>query len=76
MSPSAKKPSGLYRTASNVRGARLVGGWIVLADGTQVGLASFAGSPVPAPPLDMSTRTTTILGAKVTAAPAAPGDAW
>jgi serine/threonine-protein kinase len=72
----AKKPSGLYRTTATVRGARLVGGWIVLADGTQVGLATFAGTSVPAPPLDMGSRSATVYGAELTAQPAAPGAAW
>ena len=30
-------PSGLYRATADVRDAKLVGGWIVLADGDQVG---------------------------------------
>jgi serine/threonine-protein kinase len=72
----ATKPSGFYRTAANVRGAKVVGGWIVLADGTQVGLASFAGSIVPAPRLDVESGRATVFGAEVTANPANPGDAW
>lgn len=31
------KPSGLYQSIANVRGATVKAGWIVLADGTQVG---------------------------------------
>jgi serine/threonine-protein kinase len=34
----AKKPSGLYRTAAKVRNAKVVGSWIVLPDGRQVGV--------------------------------------
>ena len=69
----AKKPSGLYRTTANVRGARLDGGWIVLSDGTQVGLATYAGSTVPVSPLDTATRTTEFYGEKVTAVAVEPG---
>jgi serine/threonine-protein kinase len=72
----ATKPSGFYRTAADVRGARVVGGWIVLADGTQVGLASFAGTSVPAPRLDVQSGRATVFGADLTASPANPGDAW
>jgi len=31
------KPSGLYQSIATVRGATIKAGWIVLADGTQVG---------------------------------------
>lgn len=57
-----KKPSGLYRTAARVRGAQVEGSWIVLADGTQVGVLSREGVPAPAPPLDVSGGTVTIDG--------------
>jgi hypothetical protein len=70
---TVKKPSGLYRATTDVRGARLDGGWIVLADGTQVGLATFAGSPVPVGRLDLNSRTTTIFGERITASPVTPG---
>ncbi|MEV6306626.1 protein kinase [Actinoplanes sp. NPDC051861] len=62
-----KKPSGLYRTAARVRGAQLDGGWIVLADGRQVGVLAVNGVPAPAPPLDLTTRTTTVDGETVPA---------
>ena len=42
----AQKPSGLYRFANRVRGAKIVGGWIVLKDGRQVGLATVDGKIV------------------------------
>lgn len=69
------RPSGLYRASADVRGAKLVGGWIVLADGTQVGLATFAGSVVPVEPLDLPSGTVTLYGARITARPATPGAA-
>ncbi|MEO3814927.1 hypothetical protein ABGB17_38525 [Sphaerisporangium sp. B11E5] len=49
--PRVKKPSGLYRASAVVRGARVVGGWIRLPDGRQVGLVDIAGTPSPAPAL-------------------------
>lgn len=52
VAPVAKKPSGLYRASAVVRGARIDGGWIVLADGRQVGMVNFAGSSEAAPAID------------------------
>ncbi|MFC6081410.1 hypothetical protein [Sphaerisporangium aureirubrum] len=49
--PLVKKPSGLYRATAVVRGARVVGGWIKLPDGQQVGVVNIAGTPSPAPTL-------------------------
>ncbi|MDH2429850.1 hypothetical protein [Sphaerisporangium sp. TRM90804] len=49
--PLVKKPSGLYRAVATVRGARLVGGWIVLPSGRQVGLVAADGSSSRAPEL-------------------------
>jgi serine/threonine-protein kinase len=68
-----KKPSGLYRSTADVRGARLDGAWIVLADGTQVGLATYAGSTVPVAPLNTATRTTELYGERITAIDVEPG---
>ncbi|WP_431895908.1 hypothetical protein [Nonomuraea sp. bgisy101] len=52
--PTVKKPSGLYRATSQVRGARYRAGWIVLPrpDGNgfvQVGAMVKNGEPVPVP---------------------------
>jgi hypothetical protein len=66
----AKKPSGLYRFAGRVRGARIVGGWIVLKDGRQVGLAKVDGQPVRPSALDVTTGRATVGGETVTAVPA------
>ncbi|WP_336212111.1 hypothetical protein [Nonomuraea sp. LPB2021202275-12-8] len=46
---TVKKPSGLYRATQAVRGSKIVGGWIVLPSGRQVGAISFDGLPEPAP---------------------------
>jgi hypothetical protein len=69
---AVKKPSGLYRATNNVRNARLVGGWIVLADGTQVGVVSIGGVPNAAPPLDVNAGSATVDGTPVTASEVDP----
>jgi hypothetical protein len=65
----AKPPSGLYRAAATISGARVVAGWIVLADGTQVGILTRADSPAPAPRLDPKTGVASVDGTPLTAAP-------
>jgi serine/threonine-protein kinase len=60
--PAVHKPSGLYRAIAEVRGAKIKAGWIVLADGSQVGsVESRPDSAVPfatrAPRLDVTTGT-------------------
>lgn len=65
--PKVAKPSGLYRATATVRGASIVGGWIVLPDGTQVGVLSRDGKPEPAPAIDLSTGTVTIDGTRLVA---------
>ncbi|WP_395111103.1 hypothetical protein [Actinomadura sp. SCN-SB] len=69
---AVQAPSGLYRATSAVRGARLVGGWIVLPSGDQVGVVSLAGTPRPAPPLDPAAGAVTVDGARIPVAPADP----
>jgi hypothetical protein len=49
--PTVSPPSGLYRAAAQVRGAEVVGGWIVLATGEQVGMIDFGDHEESAPPL-------------------------
>jgi hypothetical protein len=61
------KPSGLYRAASEVSGAKVVGGWIVLPDGSQVGLGTVDGAVREASGLDPSSGTATIGGVAVRA---------
>ncbi len=67
-------PSGLYRASAEVRGARIVAGWIVLADGSQVGLVDTGdpdagGTAAPAPTLDPATGTATVDGTPLNATP-------
>jgi hypothetical protein len=50
-------PSGLYRAAAEVRGAQVVGGWIVLENGKQVGMVNYGDHEDTAPPLTGTTAT-------------------
>jgi hypothetical protein len=66
------KPSGLFQSIANVRGATIKAGWIVLADGTEVGSlnpdVNAAGSvSQAAPKLDLSTLTANDNGTTITA---------
>jgi hypothetical protein len=63
------KPSGLYRASQSVRGAKVVAGWIVLPDGSQVGILDTDGVPAAAPLLDPSTLSASLNGAALTAVP-------
>jgi hypothetical protein len=69
---TVQAPSGLYRATSTVRGARLVGGWIVLPGGDQVGIVSLAQNPRPAPVLDPAAGAVTVDGVRIPVAPADP----
>jgi hypothetical protein len=68
------KPSGLFQSIASVRGATIKAGWIVLADGTEVGSlnpdenAANAVSQA-APKLDLSTLTADDDGTTITATP-------
>jgi hypothetical protein len=64
---AVKKPSGLYRFAAKVRDAEIVGGWIVLDNGSQVGLATVSGVQTRPSALDLTTRTAKINGIMVSA---------
>lgn len=68
----AKKPSGLYRATTEVRGAEVDGGWIVLPDGSQVGILKRDGKPAPAPRLDPETGAVPFDGGRLTARPVVP----
>ncbi|MFH9549489.1 hypothetical protein [Streptomyces sp. NPDC017435] len=68
----AKKPSGLWRATATVRSAKIDGGWIVLKDGTQVGIVTRDGEPAPAPRIDPETGAVTVDGQRLTARPATP----
>jgi hypothetical protein len=66
------KPSGLFQSIAVVRGATLKAGWIVLANGTQVGSLmpnENAASPTSqaAPKLDLSNLTAQYDGTSITA---------
>ncbi|MGW6061440.1 hypothetical protein [Streptomyces sp. NPDC055189] len=68
----AKKPSGLYRATTEVRGAEIDGGWIVLPDGRQVGILKEDGKAQPAPRLDPETGAVPFDGGELTARPVVP----
>ncbi|MEU7577379.1 hypothetical protein AB0B50_07230 [Streptomyces sp. NPDC041068] len=68
----AEKPSGLYRATTEVRGAKLDGGWIVLPDGSQVGILNRDGEPGKAPRIDPGTGTVRVDGDDITARPVTP----
>ncbi|MDN5933310.1 MAG: hypothetical protein L0I24_19970, partial [Pseudonocardia sp.] len=55
---TAVPPSGLYEGRADVRGAVARIGWILLPDGTQVGVRDVGGLLSPAPPLDVGDATT------------------
>ena len=68
------RPSGLFESITDVRGATVKAGWIVLANGTQVGSLNpnlNAAHPVSqaAPKLDLSTLTANDGGVTLTAVP-------
>ena len=68
------KPSGLFQSIAVVRGATVKAGWIVLANGTQVGSLepdpnAAAPSAQTAPKLDLSTLTAQDGDATLTATP-------
>ena len=64
---AVSKPSGLYRAAAQVRNAKVVGGWIVLPDGSQVGVLDRDGVASDAPPIDPATGAVTVDGTALTA---------
>lgn len=68
----AIKPSGLYRATATVRDAQVDGGWIVLRDGSQVGVLTKDGKPSPAPEIDPETGVVTVDGQQLTARPVTP----
>jgi hypothetical protein len=59
-------PAGLYRARARVRGAVTTIGWIVLGNGSQVGIAD-DGTPAPAPRLDTVRGRAVLSGVTVTA---------
>jgi len=67
--PIVTAPSGLYRSVANVRNAQVVGGWIVLPGGRQVGIVTKEGRPSTATRLNTESLTATVDGTQITAAP-------
>jgi hypothetical protein len=61
----AKKPAGLYRA----RGSKTTIGWIVLPDGSQVGVRTTGNNSAPAPTLDPDRAEVRIDGQTLTAEP-------
>ncbi len=59
-------PSGLWRAAATIRGAKVLAGWIVLPNGDQVGMVNNGGKETTAPPLQ-STHKAPIDGGTLTA---------
>ena len=59
----AKAPAGLYRGEGGVTTL----GWILLPDGTQVGIARSASGTAPAPALDPAKGSVTVGGKRITA---------
>jgi hypothetical protein len=70
--PTVHKPSGLYKATAKVRRVPLVSTWIVLPDGSQIGVALIDGKPRPAPKLDRASGRATVDGTPVTATPVDP----
>jgi hypothetical protein len=65
--PTAKKPAGLYRAAPKVKGKTAKVGWIVLPDGSQVGILTTDEDSAAAPALDAAAGTATVDGVPVPA---------
>ena len=68
------KPSGLFQSIATVRGATVKAGWIVLANGTQVGslnpnVTAATQKSQAAPKLDLSNLTANDGGVTLTATP-------
>ncbi len=63
----------IYRATDEVRKAGIDGGWIMLPDGTQIGIVTWNGKPIPAPPLDPAFNSTIVNGVTITAEPVVPG---
>ncbi len=68
---TAEPPSGPYRSAEELRN-RLDASWVVMPDGTQVGVDRTGGTRRPAQPFDLATGTTTVDGTSVTVELAQP----
>ncbi|GEL16779.1 hypothetical protein PA7_06160 [Pseudonocardia asaccharolytica DSM 44247 = NBRC 16224] len=65
----AAPPAGLYEGEATVDGAPARIGWIVLPDGSQVGVGKVGGDPGPAPVLDLGRGGAAVDGVFVAARP-------
>ncbi|GIJ24839.1 hypothetical protein Vqi01_00010 [Micromonospora qiuiae] len=63
----------IYRATDDARKAGIDGGWIFLPDGTQIGIVTWNGKLIPAPPLDPAFYSTLVNGVTLTAEPVVPG---
>ncbi|MEV6692856.1 hypothetical protein AB0M35_15425 [Micromonospora sp. NPDC051196] len=63
----------IYRATDEIRKAGIDGGWIMLPDGTQIGIVTWNGKPIPAPPLDPAFYSTVVNGVTIVAEPVIPG---
>jgi serine/threonine-protein kinase len=64
---TVEPPSGLYRASANVANAQVVDGWIVLADGTQVGTQRKGTTITSAPRLNLPAKTAVVDGVTINA---------
>ena len=65
----AQPPAGIYEARTTVDGLATRIGWVVLPDGTQVGIQNVDGDRSPAPALDLEDTTFTLQGAAHEAIP-------
>ena len=59
----ARPPAGIYEARTTIDGLATRIGWVVLPDGTQVGIQNVDGDRSPAPALDLENTTVTLGGA-------------
>jgi hypothetical protein len=65
----ARPPAGIYEARTTIDGLATRIGWVVLPDGTQVGIQNVSGNRSPAPALDLEDTTFTLDGAAQEATP-------
>ncbi len=65
----ARPPAGIYEARTTIDGLATRIGWVVLPDGTQVGIQNVGGNRSPAPALDLEDTTFTLDGAAQEATP-------
>ena len=65
----ARPPAGIYEARTTIDGLATRIGWVVLPDGTQVGIQNVGGDRSPAPALDLEDTTFTLDGAAQEATP-------